>query len=319
MLTPSGDAIGFVGLGVMGSAMAERLIRSGHPISVYNRDHRKAERLAMLGATVVDDPGELASRSTLIIGCLLDTDAVQQVYLRDGGIIARLRPGSMIVEHGTFAPWLARAASDAAASRGIAFLDAPVTGGPEGAASGTLTIMVGGDQAAFDQVSPVLSTYAEHCLRVGGSGSGVALKLVNQLLVTCHLSAAAEAAALIEAFQLDPAVSQQVLNSGWAASAMLARSLPLVAAGSLESAGATVGGLLEVQRLVREMTTEHDLDLATFAQACQMFQAAAAAGWANHDPASLVEVLRAGGASAVPDSLGRSGASALEGHLAESP
>jgi 3-hydroxyisobutyrate dehydrogenase-like beta-hydroxyacid dehydrogenase len=280
----------------MGTAMAERLVTAGYRVSVYNRDHRKATRLADLGATVFSTPAELAERCDVIVGCLLDTVAVRQVYLDDEGIIPRMRPGSIVVEHGTFDPALAREAAAAASARGGAFLDAPVTGGPDGAATGTLTIMVGGNEAAFTAVRRLLQTYGGQILRVGAAGSGVSLKLVNQLLVSCHLSAAAEAAALIDACGLDATVSQRVLDSGWAASAMLARSLPLVATGSFASTGATVGGLLEVQRLVRNLASDAGLDLATFGTACGVFEAADTLGLSGCDPASLVQVFRAGAA-----------------------
>lgn len=287
-------SVGFVGLGIMGAAMATRLIGAGYPVSVYNRDARRATALAELGARVCGSPAELAQGCEVIAGCLLDTAAVRQVYLGDAGIVAWMPPGGILVEHGTFDPALAREVAQAAQSRGGAFLDAPVTGGPEGARAGTLTTMVGGDATALAAVEPLLRAYSARVLLVGGPGSGLILKLVNQLLVSIHLSAAAEAAALVGACGLDLDVCEEVLTSGWGASTMLARSLPLVARGSFTSTGATVGGLLEIQRLVHNLGTEVGLQLATFEAACSLFDMAESLGLGGSDPASLVQLLRAG-------------------------
>jgi 3-hydroxyisobutyrate dehydrogenase-like beta-hydroxyacid dehydrogenase len=289
--TPAEDLrVGFVGLGVMGSAMARRLLGLGYDVAVYNRSPAKAEALAHFGARICPTPGDVAARSDVILGCLLDTDAVKSVYLGRDGLLQATRVGTVLVEHATFDPAVAQEIALRARGIGAEFLDAPVTGGPEGAAAGTLTAMVGGMQSALESVRPILNAYAGRIEYVGESGSGLALKLVNQLLVTCHLAAAAEAGAVIRELHLPAATAEQVLASGWAASAMLSRSLPRVASGDYDSVGATIGGLIEVQALVADLAARTGVALRTFPAARAVFDASVAAGYGPNDPAALVEV-----------------------------
>ena len=189
--------VGFVGLGAMGSRMALRLLDAGYPLIAYNRTRERGAEVERAGAVIVATPAEVAERSQVICGCLLDGHAVEHVYTADDGLIGNSRAGQIYVEHGTFAPELARDLSSMLEQRGAAFLDAPVTGGPEAATSGQLTIMVGGQAAAVAEVSDVLHAYAGRVCHIGGPGTGLQLKLVNQLLVSCHVAAAAEATAMI--------------------------------------------------------------------------------------------------------------------------
>jgi len=282
--------VGFVGLGVMGSAMATRLLHAGRPVVVWNRDRAKADRLVALGAYACDNPAEVARAAGRVFGCLLDTVAVEQVYAGPGGLLEGVHPGHVLVEHATFAPSAARALHGEVARRGGQFLDAPVTGGPDGAAAGTLTAMVGGDQTALDTVAEPLGAYAAHVVRVGEVGAGLALKLCNQLLVSCHLAAAAEAAALIDRLGLQPEVCERVLGSGWAASTMLTRTLPRAATRNYASGGATVGGFVEVQQLVGALARDCGVTLAAFPAAVSLFDLGVRHGWAGSDPAVLTEL-----------------------------
>ncbi len=278
--------IGFLGLGTMGAAMARRVVLSGYEVTVFNRTAHRSSPFRELGARVAVTPAEVVESSDYILSCLWDTAAVEEVYLGTSGLASAARPGQIFVEHATFAPAAARSVADRLGERGAHFVDAPVTGGPEGAASGQLTAMVGGSPRSIDAVADVLSCYAGKVIRVGDIGSGLELKLINQLLVTCHFAAAAEAAALIRELQLPNAVSREVLLSGWASSAMLERSLPRAAAERFESDGATIGGLSEVQDLVAKFAGQ--IDLPQFAQARALFSAAISQGLAELDPSALV-------------------------------
>jgi 3-hydroxyisobutyrate dehydrogenase-like beta-hydroxyacid dehydrogenase len=282
--------IGFLGLGVMGAAMATRLIQAGHEVTVFNRTRARAQSLARLGAQVADSPRELAGRCAQVFGCLLDTAAVESVYTGRDGALAAARPGQIFVEHATFAPESARRLADAAAERGAYFLDAPVTGGPDGAAAGTLVAMIGGDPDGVHRVRDVLGAYVDQALHVGPVGAGLQLKLVNQLLVTTHMAAAAEAAVMIDRLGLPKELSVRVLTSGWAASAMLTRVLPPALDGDYAGRGATVGGLIEVQRLVGDLAERADTPLAVFPAAREVFARAEAAGLGGGGAAGLVEV-----------------------------
>jgi 3-hydroxyisobutyrate dehydrogenase-like beta-hydroxyacid dehydrogenase len=284
--------IGFVGLGVMGSKMAARLLDAGHGVVVYNRSSNSVVPLVARGATAAGTPAEVARASAHVFSCVLDTAAVEDVCFGGGGLIEALRPGQVLVEHATFAPAMARRIAAAAQARGAEFLDAPVTGGPDGAEAGTLTAMIGGSEQAIALVSPFMSCYLQEFVRVGDVGRGLELKLVNQLLVSCHLAAAAEAAALIRELGLPAADSERVLMAGWASSAMLVRVLPAAAAGQFASRGATIGGLIEVQRLIAELAAGLNLELELFRATRDRFIHATAQGLAGNDPAALATTYR---------------------------
>jgi 3-hydroxyisobutyrate dehydrogenase-like beta-hydroxyacid dehydrogenase len=283
--------VGFVGLGAMGSRMAAKLLEAGHPLVAYNRTAARSRLLSDLGAEIVATPAEVADRADIVAGCLLDGAAVEEVYAGPNGVMGSSRAGQVFVEHGTFAPQLARRLATRLAERGAAFLDAPVTGGPEAAAAGTLTVMVGGDAPAVATVSEVLSAYAGRVCHVGLSGAGLELKLINQLLVSCHVAAAAEALALLQRLELPLDTAADVLNSGWAASAMLERGLNRVREDGLGESAATLGGLVEPQELVAALAAEAGVGLTVMPAVSELFRAACAGGLASQDLAALVHAV----------------------------
>ncbi|WP_448006694.1 NAD(P)-dependent oxidoreductase [Agromyces bauzanensis] len=278
--------VGFLGPGVMGSPMVRALVAAGYRVTVWARRPGAAE---IAGAHAVARPSD-AAEADLVIGCLLDDTVVREVYAGIGP-----RAGQVFVEHGTYSPATARELAERFAGRRAAFLDAPVTGGPEGAAAATLTTMVGGDRPAFDRARDALSCYSASITHVGASGAGLELKLVNQLLVSVHLLAAAEAAAVLERIDLDPIVAATVLGGGWADSAMLRRTLAALAEGDTRGRGATIGGLVEVQLLVAQCLASAGVGGRLLPVAREAFAEAMAAGLGDSDPAALVELYRGGG------------------------
>src|SRR5882757_2919062 len=218
--------------------MARRVLAAGHPLVVYNRTPAKAAELARAGARTAATPAQVVEEADLVCACLLDGAAIEEVYHGPAGMVAAARPGQVFVEHATFAPGLARDLARALAERGAAFLDAPVTGGPEGADAGTLTVMVGGPAEALERAGDVLKSYAGRVLHIGAAGAGLELKLVNQLLVSAHAAAAAEAAAILRSRRIPLDLAYETLTSGWADSRMLDRSLTRILDGSLDESGA---------------------------------------------------------------------------------
>lgn len=282
--------VGFVGAGVMGLPMAQRLQAAGHRIVVYARTPAKVASLVEAGAVLAETPAQVAAVTDVIIGCLLDEKAAREVYLGPNGVTRSIRAGHLLVEHGTFAPRVARDLHERAAALGAGFVDAPVTGGPQRARSGDLTCMAGGSADHVEAVRSLLETYCREVVRVGPVGTGVELKLVNQLLVTVHLAAAAEAAALIDRLELPADLAKRVLMSGWAASAMLDYSLPAALTPSAAPAGATIGGLAEVQGAVAELASAHKLSLLVFPPAQEAFTLLTAAGAGSQDIAQLARI-----------------------------
>ncbi|MFE4369792.1 NAD(P)-dependent oxidoreductase [Streptomyces sp. NPDC056835] len=279
--------VGFVGAGVMGLPMARRLLSAGYPISVHARTPAKVAALTDAGATLADTPAQLAAASDVLVGCLLDEKAVHAIYHGSDGLFAGIRAGHLLVEHGTLAPRVARALAARASELDAGFLDIPVTGGPRRAHEGRLTGMAGGQPEHLDTVRPLVGTYCSELLHLGPSGAGLQIKMVNQLLVSVHVAAAAEAAALLGRLGLDAARAKTVLMSGWAAGAMLDYCLPAALTPSTAPSGATIGGLLPVQEQVAEALAEVDLDAPVFHTAHQVFAALAGSGGSALDLAQL--------------------------------
>lgn len=279
--------VGFVGLGAMGSRMACRLLASGHRVIVYNRSPSRTEAFRDLEVEIAETPARVAERADIVCGCLLDGRAIEDVYTAKDGLLQASRSGQVFIEHATFDPSLAEEVAQRFDERGAFFFDAPVTGGPERAEQGTLTAMVGGVTAEYARAASVIGHYATTVRHVGPPGSGLRLKLINQILVSCHVAAAAEATALLRRLDLPLDVAGEILNSGWAASTMLERSLQRIRDDRLDASEATIGGLVEPQALAQNLAEQAGLALTVFPAATQLFRASCASGQGTRDLAAL--------------------------------
>jgi 3-hydroxyisobutyrate dehydrogenase-like beta-hydroxyacid dehydrogenase len=201
-------------------------------------------------------------------------------------------PRRLFVEHATFSPALARQLAAHAETQGSTFLDAPVSGGPEGASAGTLVTMVGGTADGVERARPVLDGYSKVVVHVGGPGAGLSLKLVNQHLVAAHVVAAAEAALLAERLELDLSVVGWVLSSGLAASAILERCLPLMSSRAYGGTGMPIEGLREALDLAADAFGSAGDDPPLLPVVSQVFGRAVDAGFGPYDLAAIAEVLR---------------------------
>jgi 3-hydroxyisobutyrate dehydrogenase-like beta-hydroxyacid dehydrogenase len=211
--------IGFVGLGVMGFPMAGHFHAAGHDVRVYNRTRATATRwVAQYGGSAASTPAEAAADADIVCLCVGNDDDVRSVTLTDDGVLAGMAAGGVLVDHTTASAELARELYQAAAKRGLSFLDAPVSGGQAGAEQGGLTIMVGGDPAVFERVAPVLNAYAKCIKRLGPAGSGQLAKMVNQICIAGVLQGLAEALAFSEKAGLDTAAGVEVISQGAAQS-----------------------------------------------------------------------------------------------------
>src|SRR5256885_3125978 len=189
--------LAFLGLGVMGFPMAGHLARAGHSVTVYNRTASRAEKWLASMATAqksssAPTPAAAAAGAGIVMMCVGNDDDVRAVALGPDGAVAAMQPGSILVDHTTASATVAREVHQAAAARGIGFLDAPVSGGQAGAENGKLTIMVGGDADTYAAAEPVLATYAKAVTLMGGPGSGQLTKMVNQICVAGVVQALAE-------------------------------------------------------------------------------------------------------------------------------
>lgn len=222
------EKIGFIGLGIMGQGMARNLLKAEWPLTVWNRTASKMEALAAEGAQTGSSPADVAARSDVILICVSDTPDVEAVVLGQQGLIEGARPGSLVVDCSTISPDATRKLGQALAERGVAMLDAPISGGSEGAAKGTLSIMVGGEAKDFERALPVLQAVGKKITHVGPSGAGQTVKLVNQILVVGNALAMSEALLFAQAGGVDLEKALEAVTAGAAGSWMLSNRGPQI-------------------------------------------------------------------------------------------
>lgn len=204
-------SIGFIGLGNMGRHMAGHLLAAGHPLCVYNRSRDKADELITRGASWCATPGEVAAQADVIITMVGYPQDVEQVYLGEGGILARARKNALLIDMTTSSPELAVRIAAAASKVGCQSLDAPVSGGDIGARDAKLAIMVGGEQAAFDAARPILQVMGANIVRQGGPGAGQHTKMCNQIVIASTIMGVSEGLAYARKAGLDlPTVLQSI-------------------------------------------------------------------------------------------------------------
>jgi 3-hydroxyisobutyrate dehydrogenase len=213
--------VGFAGLGTMGSAMAANLARAGFPLTVWNRTPGRAEELKSLGATEAASPRELASASELVVTCVTDSPQMAEVVFGADGLAEGLAAGSVLIDCSTISPASARELGRRLEDLGVAMLDAPVSGGSEGAVAGTLTIMVGGDPVVLERASDVLHAMGRTITHIGPLGSGQVAKAVNQVILCGTYLGVAEGVVLAMKAGLDPERVVGALAGGAAGSWIL--------------------------------------------------------------------------------------------------
>ncbi len=210
--------IGFIGLGTMGAPMARRLLEAGHDVTVHNRTRQREEALETLGAHRATTPRECARDRELVIIMVSDTPDVQAVVLGEEGAVEGMEAGSVLVDMSTISPATTRLIAAALEDHGVAMLDAPVSGGSEGAARGTLSIMVGGDKAVLERVRSVLDALGTTVTHVGPVGSGQVTKAINQVIIAGTYAAIAEGLALGLAAGIDIEAAHAAVSGGAAGS-----------------------------------------------------------------------------------------------------
>ena len=232
------DKIGFLGLGIMGGAMAANLARAGQPVFAWNRSPGKPGMAAAAdaGATLVDTAEAAVEQAQIVFLCLSEAKDVEEILLGENGVAARLRPASLVVDTGTTGPDCAQRMSRALKEMGVRFLDAPVSGGDVGARNGTLTFMVGGARADFDECMPFFQAMGKNIKYCGPAGSGQGVKLCNQVLCAVNLVAVCEALKLAQVMNIDPNLVVDVCSTGAAGSWALSNLGPKILAGDFEPA-----------------------------------------------------------------------------------
>ncbi|MEO3414132.1 NAD(P)-dependent oxidoreductase [Roseovarius sp. CAU 1744] len=215
--------LAFLGLGVMGFPMAGHLKAAGHEVCVYNRSAAKAQKwVAQHGGTSSDTPKGAAEGASIVMACVGNDDDLRSVCLGDEGAFAGMGKGAIFVDHTTVSALVTSELYAVASDLGLSFVDAPISGGQAGAENGVLSIMCGGDQAAYDTVEPVISTYAKICRRIGDSGAGQKTKMCNQIAIAGLVQGLSEALHFAEKSGLDGRAVVEVISQGAAGSWQMA-------------------------------------------------------------------------------------------------
>jgi 2-hydroxy-3-oxopropionate reductase len=209
--------IGLIGLGLMGNPMGHNLLKAGYELTVYNRTQSKTAALAAAGASVAVSPGDCAREVDIVISCVSDSPDVEAIALGPNG----LRPGMLYIDMSTIAPAVSRRIYDRFKTLGCSALDAPVSGGDIGAKAGTLSIMVGGDQEAFDRALPLFQILGKNIVHIGDAGAGQVTKACNQIVVALTVQAVAEALTLAKKSGVDPAKVREALLGGFGQSRVM--------------------------------------------------------------------------------------------------
>jgi 3-hydroxyisobutyrate dehydrogenase-like beta-hydroxyacid dehydrogenase len=290
---------GFIGLGKMGRPMTQRLLAAGYTVHVFNRSRGAVDALVAEGATAASSAADVAQRSDIVLTALPTPDSVQSVYSE---MSSAARAGQIYVDHSTVSPGLNRWCAKQLAARGADFLDAPVSGGPAGAQAGTLTVMVGGEQAVFERALPVLQAFGKNIKLCGPIGAGQVVKLINQLLVGVHTAAIAEAAVFGAKFGADPQVVLDLIGTSFGGSTMMTRNLPRFISRDFSPA-TPVGLILKDLGLIHDEAKTGGIPLLLGALAEQRFSEARARGMADEDMAALVKLWEEPAGVTVPRSL----------------
>ncbi len=220
--------IGFIGLGIMGMPMARNLIKAGFEVVVYNRTTSKAEQMVSEGAKKAGSPKELAREAPVVITIVSDTPDVESVILGENGVIEGIKPDSVVIDMSTISSKATQRIAARLVEKGVHMLDAPVSGGEQGAINGTLSIMVGGDAKIFKRCQPILKAMGKSIVHVGSNSMGQTVKLMNQILVAGTLNAVVEALIFAQKSGVDLEKAIDAVKSGAAGSWQLANLAPRI-------------------------------------------------------------------------------------------
>ncbi|TXH34739.1 MAG: NAD(P)-dependent oxidoreductase [Rhodospirillaceae bacterium] len=284
--------VAFLGLGVMGYPMAGHLAKAGHQVTVYNRTGSKAEKWSKEhGGKAMPTPKAAAADAEIVFACVGNDDDLRSVTVGADGAFAGMAKGSLFVDHTTASADVARELGGIAAGKGVQFLDAPVSGGQAGAENGKLTVMVGGEQPAFDRAKPVIDCYAKACVLMGPVGSGQLTKMVNQICIAGLVQGLSEAVNFGQKAGLDIAKVVEVISKGAAQSWQMENRALTMADGKFEF-GFAVDWMRKDLGICLSEATRNGARLPVTALVDQFYAQIQARGGQRWDTSSLVHLLQ---------------------------
>ena len=283
--------VAFLGLGTMGGAMAANLARAGFPVTAWNRTPGRASELGELGVSIAATPADAAAASDIVVVCVSDTPDVEAVLFGDHGVVAGARPGTLVIDCSTIAPSGAWTFASRLRERELAMIDAPVSGGSEGARNATLTIFVGGDAADVERARPVLAALGRTITHVGPIGAGQAVKAVNQVILAGAYLGVAEGIVLAIKAGLDVEQVVEALGGGAAQSWVLANR-----SGRMIENDYPLGFKVALHRkdleIALELAAQLGAVLPVSALAAQLESGLIAGGHADDDMSALARSIR---------------------------
>ncbi len=283
--------VAILGLGIMGSGMAARLLSTGFPVSVFNRRREKSEPFSKAGAFVADSPREAASRANIVISMVADDAASRDVWLGEDGALAGAARGSLLIESSTLSVAWVRELAALAVQRECEFLDAPVTGTKPHAASGELFFMVGGSDAALAKARDVFAVLGRETIHLGPTGSGALIKLINNFVCGVQAASFAEALALVSAGGLDRDKCITVLSNSALASPLIKRMVASLAADDFSPNFPLKLMTKDIGYAIHE-ASDNGLALRTAAPALEVFKNAVAEGLGDQDFSAVVKSVK---------------------------
>ncbi|WP_419236337.1 2-hydroxy-3-oxopropionate reductase [Serratia fonticola] len=278
--------IGFIGLGIMGKPMSKNLLQAGYSLVVMDRNAEAVAELAALGADVAATPKAVAALSDIVITMLPNSPQVREVALGENGLIEGAKAGTVLIDMSSIAPLASREISEALATKQIAMLDAPVSGGEPKAIDATLSVMVGGDKEVFDRCFDVMKSMAGSVVHTGDIGAGNVTKLANQVIVALNIAAMSEALVLATKAGVNPDLVFQAIRGGLAGSTVLEAKAPMVMDRNFKP-GFRID--LHIKDLANALDTSHGVgaQLPLTAAVMEMMQALRADGLGNADHSAL--------------------------------
>ena len=285
------ERVAFIGLGIMGGPMAGHLLAAGHSLVVHTRTKSRAQELLARGAKWADTARQAAAEADFVFICVSDTPDVEAVVLKSDGIIGAARAGLTVIDHSTISPTATRKMAEALSAKGSRMIDAPVSGGDTGAKNATLSIMVGGDQQAFERTRPLLAHMGKTITYCGPSGAGQLTKLVNQILVSVTNLAVCEALTFAQRSGLAPQKTLAAVSGGAAGSWQLSNLGPKMIAGDFRP-----GFMMKLQqkdlRLAIQAAREAGLNLQALELVHRLFDTGMREGRADEGTQALFAIVQ---------------------------
>lgn len=285
-VSPGSTPIGFIGLGVMGKAMARNILKAGFALNVHNRSQGKVEELVAEGAKNGNSPAGVAASSEIVFTCLPDTPDVEYILFGPDGIVEGAKPGTVIIDCSTISAVSTVEFAGKLKDQGIDMVDSPVSGGPKGAIDGTLSCMLGGDAAVIDRVRPVMEAIGKTFVHIGGAGAGQVVKSCNQLVICATMLGMSEATALAMKMDVDPAKMRDALVGGAADSFVLQNHCKRLHDGNLEP-GFRAALMLKDMKLAMTVGKDAGVFMPTTGLATQMLTALCESGRDGMDSAAV--------------------------------